>query len=93
MKKSNPMRRCIGCMQSFPQENLIRLTKQDNVIKIDYSGRANGRGMYLCRNEECVQNAFKRKSWNRQCRCMLDSAMLNQLNLEILKEVKNVKES
>ena len=93
MKRSNPMRRCVGCMQSFPQEELIRLTKIDNNIVIDYTGRAEGRGMYMCKNEACVAQSFKRKSWNRLCKSFLEQDMLDRLNKELLREVKNVKES
>ena len=60
-----PMRRCIGCMTSYPKDTLIRIAYHDGVLTVDEDGRAPGRGVYLCRNGECVNTAVKRKALNR----------------------------
>ncbi len=62
MEKYVPMRRCIGCMQSRPKEDLIRLTAGADGLVIDESGKAPGRGFYLCRgSEKCVRLAVKKR--------------------------------
>ena len=63
-----PMRRCIGCYESKPQSELMRLTYNGNAFIADTDGRNDGRGIYLCRNAECIERSFKRKAWNRICR-------------------------
>ena len=66
MKEKNvPMRRCVGCMESKPKRDLIRLTAAGNGVSPDLSGKANGRGVYLCGNAECFLKARKRKSVSR----------------------------
>ena len=60
-----PMRRCIGCRESFPQSDLIRLTYAGTEIHVDRNGRAKGRGVYLCRNTECIEKARKSRAFNR----------------------------
>lgn len=67
-----PMRRCIACRKSVPQDELIRFTVNDGVIRADDSVRADGRGFYLCRDTECIESAVKRKAFNRVCKRNVD---------------------
>ncbi len=61
-----PMRRCIGCMESKEKKELIRLTAYEGEIKADPTGRARGRGAYICiGSPECLKKAFKRNSFER----------------------------
>ncbi|MBQ0004841.1 MAG: YlxR family protein [Clostridiales bacterium] len=94
--QKKPMRRCVVCMTSYPQEQLTRLTLHGDIIVVDESGRASGRGMYICRNTECIDGMIKKKAFNRACKSNLDAEMLKALQVELLnrlKEEKNVKES
>ncbi len=68
-----PMRRCIGCYESKPQSTLMRLTYDGSAFIADTDGRNEGRGIYLCRNRECIEKSFKRKAWNRICRSRADN--------------------
>lgn len=70
MKKiqKKPMRRCIACNTSYPQDELIRFTLKDGEIVRDTQEKNNGRGMYLCNKKECFEIATKKKSFNRACR-------------------------
>ena len=46
-----PQRRCIGCRQSFDKKSLIRIVKDpEGKISIDFTGKKNGRGAYICKN-------------------------------------------
>jgi hypothetical protein len=68
----SPMRRCIGCQKSFPQDQLMRFTLRGSEIVPDISGKNDGRGMYLCRNQDCIDRAVKRKAFCRVCRAQVD---------------------
>jgi len=60
MMKKIPMRRCLGCMESKPKKELIRIVKsQDGTICIDKTGRLNGRGAYFCDSIDCLEQAIK----------------------------------
>lgn len=63
--KKIPMRRCIGCMESIPKKELIRFVAKEAQAEIDPSGKANGRGVYLCRKEECFDKAMKKRALSR----------------------------
>lgn len=56
------LRMCAVCRNRYEKENLIRIVKfKDGDIKIDKSGKMQGRGMYICKNKECLAVAEKRK--------------------------------
>ncbi|MBQ6314649.1 MAG: YlxR family protein [Mogibacterium sp.] len=63
------MRKCIGCQQSRPQSELMRFTVREGNIIPDAGSKSEGRGIYLCRSEECFQLSIKRKAWNRILKC------------------------
>ena len=61
-----PMRRCIGCMQSREKGCLIRIAGYEGQLSLDPTGRAKGRGAYLCKaNPDCWEKAYKRKALER----------------------------
>ena len=60
--KSLPQRTCIGCNSKKNKNELIRIVKDKyGNISIDKTGKANGRGAYICDDIECLQKAVKSK--------------------------------
>ena len=60
--KRIPQRTCMGCNTSKNKDELIRIVKDKNEnIFIDVSGKANGRGAYICNSVECLEKAIKSK--------------------------------
>lgn len=89
MKKTNiPMRRCIGCMESKPKKELIRVAYFEGKLSTDETGRAKGRGAYLCRDPECFDKAEKRKAFNRAFRSDIDRKDIEAVMEEIRNEQK-----
>ena len=64
-EKKVPERRCIGCMQSKPKRELLRIVASPDGLQIDISGKMPGRGAYLCRSEECARLAVKKNAFGR----------------------------
>ena len=62
MKNSKETRTCIGCKKKDNKYNLIRISLKDNKAIYDLNQRAGGRGIYLCKNEECLKKVLKNKS-------------------------------
>ncbi|HCO18361.1 RNase P modulator RnpM [Gudongella oleilytica] len=64
--KKIPLRRCIACNQMKPKKELIRVVKNnENQVSVDLTGKANGRGAYICPNLECFEEAYKSKRFAR----------------------------
>ncbi len=84
--KKIPLRRCAGCMESKPKKDLIRIVSTpEGEIRIDLTGKANGRGVYLCPKSECFALARKKKAIGRSLDVSISEERLNQL-FEELKE-------
>lgn len=67
MKKNKiPMRRCIGCMQSKPKRDLIRVVATpEGDVALDPGGKMNGRGAYVCPDPACLAKAQKKDAFSR----------------------------
>lgn len=64
--KNIPQRTCMGCNAKKDKKELIRIVKnKDNEILIDRTGKAQGRGAYLCDNIECLNRVIKSKRLER----------------------------
>lgn len=91
-----PMRRCIGCRESFPQSELIRLTLWEDKIHVDRRGKSPGRGVYLCRNQACVEQARKTRAFQRNYKREFNNEITEAAYDEatiVIKEVVNGEES
>jgi uncharacterized protein len=54
-----PQRTCIGCRQKRAKVTLLRLVRgTDGRVHVDDSGRAEGRGAYVCLDPDCLGKAF-----------------------------------
>ena len=65
-KNKVPIRRCIGCMESKPKRELVRIVaSKEGDVRLDPGGKANGRGAYLCPNSDCLAKAKKKNAFVR----------------------------
>ena len=72
MAKKIPLRQCIGCRESKPKNELIRIIRTpDGEICFDKTGRQNGRGAYICPNKSCLNKAVKSRSLERTFGCLI----------------------
>lgn len=56
---TEPMRTCIGCRESKPKKEMIRIACYEGRISVDVTGRAKGRGVYICKDPECLEKVRK----------------------------------
>ena len=74
MEKKVPMRTCIACRTSKPKRELIRVVKFNEQITLDKTGKANGRGAYVCDDIECIKKLKKGKTYSVQITYLKTSA-------------------
>lgn len=59
-QKRVPLRMCLGCSEMKPKKELVRVVKSpEGVVSVDRTGRAPGRGAYVCRRIECLNKAIR----------------------------------
>lgn len=76
-------RMCAVCRQRFDKSELLRIVKfKDGEVKIDESGRLQGRGMYICKNRQCLSQAEKRK--------VIERAFSVKTNPDIYREISEM---
>ncbi|MDE6292296.1 MAG: YlxR family protein, partial [Bacilli bacterium] len=63
--KKIPMRTCVVTKEKLPKNELIRIVKTDEGIIIDESGKVNGHGCYLKKEESVIKMAQSKKILNR----------------------------
>ena len=78
--KKIPQRTCLGCMQSKDKNELLRIVKQnDGKIFVDKTGKANGRGAYICNSADCLEKAIKLKRLEKKFETKIDDEIYEDL--------------
>ncbi|BDI32254.1 hypothetical protein CCAX7_43050 [Capsulimonas corticalis] len=63
-----PLRTCVVCRETSAKRTLLRIVREpgdEGVVRFDGSGKANGRGAYVCASDECIDKAIKQKRFER----------------------------
>ena len=83
-----PERSCIACGSKKPKGDLIRLVRTpDGAVRADATGRANGRGVYLCRLARCWETGLARRPLERGLRGPVSNADLDGLKRYFIETV------
>ena len=73
-------RTCVGCGEESPKRTMIRVVRApDGVVRLDPTGKAPGRGAYVCAREECVLRARKRDALARSLKVSVERALYESL--------------
>ncbi len=60
--KSIAQRTCMGCNAKKDKNDFIRIIKnKNNQVEIDLTGKKEGRGIYICKDINCLKKAMKNK--------------------------------
>ena len=85
MEKKVPLRKCLGCMSSFPKKDLVRVLKTpEGEVILDLSGKKSGRGAYICKNSACLKKALKSKRIQNNLEIEIPDEIISQLEKELL---------
>ncbi|MBR5613681.1 MAG: YlxR family protein [Clostridia bacterium] len=74
-----PQRMCVVCREMKTKEQLIRVVKSKDGVSIDTTFRAQGRGAYVCRSIDCIENAQKRRAFERSFSMKVDPELYSTL--------------
>ena len=66
---------CIACKTMKPKREMLRIVKSGEEIFLDKTGRANGRGAYICNDGECIKKLKKQKLINRTFGVSVDDSV------------------
>ena len=79
-----PMRMCVGCREMKPKRELLRVVRSpEGEISFDMTGRKPGRGAYVCRSADCLQQAIRKKQLERAFSAPVSDAVRDSLMAQI----------
>jgi predicted RNA-binding protein YlxR (DUF448 family) len=85
--KKIPVRRCTGCGEHFPKNELIRVLRTpDEEIVLDTTGKKSGRGAYICRKAACLKKAIKSRRIEASLECTIPEEIYGKLEEELALE-------
>ena len=82
--KKVPIRQCTACRTGKPKRELLRIVRSpEGEIAVDFTGKANGRGAYICPTIYCFELAFKQKGLERSFKQNVPAEIYTQLKAEM----------
>ena len=84
MQKKIPQRQCMGCRERKEKRAMIRVVRTpEGEVTLDFSGKKNGRGAYLCPNPDCLKKAIRAKSLDRSLEVTIPQEVYDRLEKEM----------
>ncbi len=75
-----PLRRCTGCGEMKPKKELIRIVRSaQGDVSVDLTGKASGRGAYICPFNDCLRQARKAKRLENALACKIPDTVFHML--------------
>jgi len=79
-----PMRMCVGCREMKEKKSLLRIVKNaEGEISFDKTGKASGRGAYICRSRECLMKARQQRQLERALETRIGEEIFDRLAEEM----------
>ena len=84
MQKKIPQRQCMGCRERKAKKEMIRVVRSpEGNVSLDFGGKMNGRGAYICPNPDCLKRALKSKALDRSLEVTIPEEVYERLAKEM----------
>ena len=84
MQKKIPQRQCMGCRERKEKRQMIRVVRTpEGNVNLDFGGKINGRGAYICPNPECLKKALRSKALDRSLEVTIPEEVYARLEKEM----------
>ena len=84
MQKKIPQRQCMGCRERKEKRQMIRVVRTpEGNVTLDFGGKMNGRGAYICPNPECLKKALRSKALDRSLEVTIPEQVIARLEKEM----------
>ena len=78
--KKIPMRTCVVTKEKYPKKELLRIVRcDDNLVKVDITGKINGHGAYIKKDMEVLSKAKKTKVLERYLECAIPDSVYEEI--------------
>ena len=84
MQKKIPQRQCMGCRERKEKRQMIRVVRTpEGAVNLDFSGKMNGRGAYICPDPDCLKKALRSKALDRSLEVTIPEEVYARLEKEM----------
>ncbi len=85
--KKVPMRMCVGCRVMRPKKEMLRVVRSaEGKVSIDPTGKAAGRGAYICKDIACLERAIKSRGLERAFEQKVEPELYETLKADFMKQ-------
>lgn len=78
--KKIPLRTCVITKESLPKQELLRIVRTpEGEVKVDITGKLNGRGAYIKKDLEVLQKAQKSKILEKRLECKIEDSVYEEI--------------
>ncbi|MCI8569045.1 MAG: YlxR family protein [Bacilli bacterium] len=78
-----PLRTCVITKESLPKKELLRIVRTPEMeVKVDESGKLNGRGAYIKKDLNVLDAAKKNRILEKRLECKIEDS--------VYEEIKNI---
>ena len=75
-----PLRTCVVTKESLPKQELLRIVRtQEKVVKVDETGKLNGKGAYIKKDLAVLEKAMKSKILEKRLECKIEESVYEEI--------------
>ncbi len=79
-KRKIPLRTCVVTGEKLDKKDLLRIVgDKDFNVKVDLTGKMNGRGAYIKKDLAVLDEAIKKKSLERKLECNISDEVYDEI--------------
>lgn len=88
--QKTPARTCIGCRTTSDKREFVRFVRSpEGHIELDATGRASGRGAYVCSQRDCFELAYKGRRFASALRVSLNEDDYDRLRRDFFAHISS----
>ncbi len=75
-----PMRTCVITKESLPKQELLRIVRTpEQEVKVDETGKLNGKGAYIKKDLAVLEKAIKTKILEKRLECKIEESVYEEI--------------
>ena len=84
--KKIPLRTCVVTREKLPKAELLRIVRTpEGEVLVDETGKMNGRGAYIKRDVQVLEQAKKKKILERHLECSIEESIYEDIKEKLEK--------
>ena len=78
--KKIPLRTCVISNEKLPKQELLRIVRTpEGEVKVDLTGKLNGKGAYIKKDNNILDMAIKTKKLEKHLECTINSDVYDEI--------------